>query len=60
MGINLSNPKTFLPLLLFIGLIFSLIGLGWWGFREDSSIFLLGLGIITLSVVLWIYEKEKE
>jgi cbb3-type cytochrome oxidase subunit 3 len=37
-----------------------MIGLGWWGFREDSSIFLLGLGIITLSVVLWIYEKEKE
>ena len=59
MGIQLSNPKTFLPLLLFIGLVFSLIGLGWWSARQDSLIFWLGIGIMVLAVVLWIYDRER-
>lgn len=59
MNIQLSNPKTFLALLLFIGFIFSLIGLGWWSARQDSLIFWLGIAIMALAVVLWIYDRER-
>ncbi len=44
LSLKLSNPKTFRPLLLFIGFIFAMIGLGWWGFKEDNSIFMSGNG----------------
>jgi len=59
MNIQLSNPKTFLALLLFVGFVFSLIGLGWWSAKQDSLVFWLGIGIIFLAVVLWIYDRYR-
>lgn len=59
MNLELINPRRFRPLLLFIGFIFCMIGLGWWGFREDSSIFMLGMGLIVLAVILEIRAKER-
>jgi len=59
MSLDLSNPKRFLPLLLFIGFVFSLIGLGWWGFKEDSTLFWVGVGIMAVAVLLRIRERER-
>jgi hypothetical protein len=52
-GLSLSNPKTFLPLLLFIGFVFALFGKGWEGFAHDSGMYSIGLLIIGLAVFLW-------
>lgn len=54
MPLSLSNPKTFLPLLLFIGFVFALMGKGWEGITNDSSMCGWGMLIITLAVILWI------
>lgn len=54
MGLNLSNPKKFLPLLLFIGFVFALFGKGWESFSSDSGMYSTGLSIIGLAVVLWV------
>ena len=59
MGLNLSNPKTFLPLLLFIGFVFALLGKGWESFSSDSGMYSIGLLIIALAVVLWIFGKMR-
>jgi hypothetical protein len=57
MGLSLSNPKTFLPLLLFIGFVFALLGMGWETLFRDSGILLLGLFIIAVAVFLWIVSR---
>jgi len=49
MPLTLSNPKTFLPLLLFIGFVFSLMGLGWERITTDSSVYSLGIVLIVVS-----------
>lgn len=54
MGLELSNPKTFLPLLLFIGFVFTLIGKGWESFSSDSGMYSMGLLIMGLAVFLWV------
>jgi len=59
MGLNLSNPKTFLPLLLFIGFVFTLFGKGWQSFSNDAGLFSTGLFIIGLAVVLWIMIAKR-
>jgi len=60
MGLNLSNPKTFLPLLLFIGFVFALLGKGWESFSSDASMYSTGLFIIGLAVILWILSHMKK
>lgn len=57
MGLGLSNPKTFLPLLLFIGFVFALSGKGWESFSADSGMYLTGLALIGLAVMLWLLNK---
>ena len=57
MGLNLSNPKTLLPLLLFIGFVFALIGKGWVSFSSDSGMYSTGLLIIGLAVFLWVLSR---
>lgn len=54
MGLELSNPKTFLPLLLFIGFVFTLFGKGWESFSSDSGMYSMGLFIMGLAVFLWV------
>ena len=58
-SILLENPKTFLPLLLFIGLVFALVGLGWQSFTSDSGVYVIGLFIIVVAVVLWVLTKRR-
>jgi hypothetical protein len=58
-GLSLSNPKTFLPLLLFIGFVFALFGKGWEGFANDSGMYSTGLLIIGLAVLLWLISRIK-
>jgi len=59
-GLNLSNPKTFLPLLLFIGFVFALFGKGWESFSSDSGMYFTGLLIIGLAVFLWILSNTRK
>jgi hypothetical protein len=54
MSLNLSNPKTFLPLLLFIGFVFALIGIGWQSITADSRIIFMGGLTMSLAIFLWI------
>jgi hypothetical protein len=59
LGLSLSNPKTFLPLLLFIGFVFALFGKGWESFSNDSGMYATGLLIIGLAVALWILIQRR-
>jgi hypothetical protein len=54
MGITLENPKTFLPLLLFIGFVFSLIGIGLYSIGTNAGLLVTGMFVMMLAVVLWI------
>lgn len=58
MDLSLSNPKTFLPLLLFIGFVFALFGKGWESFSSDSGMYATGLFIIFLAVILWVFTRR--
>jgi hypothetical protein len=58
MPLSLSNPKTFLPLLLFIGFVFALMGKGWESFTSDAGMYLAGMGIIALATILWILSRS--
>ena len=60
MGLELSNPKNFLPLLLFIGLFFALFGKGWEGLGSDSGMYSTGLLMIFLAVLLWIFSEMRK
>jgi len=59
-GLDLSNPKNFLPLLLFIGFVFALIGKGWENLGSDSGMYSTGLLIIFLAVILWIFNEMRK
>jgi len=59
MPLNLSNPKAFLPLLLFIGFVFALMGKGWEGITSDSSVYGLGVVLIVVAVFLWIASRSN-
>ena len=51
MDISLSNPKTFLPLLLFIGLFFVIVGF-------SAPIYTVAGGmIIILAIGLWVLKN---
>jgi hypothetical protein len=52
--LSLSNPKTFLPLLLFIGFVFTLFGIGWDSITADPSFAVFGGFIMFVAVLLWI------
>jgi hypothetical protein len=58
--LDLQNPKTFLPLLLFIGFVFVLIGIGVWGLTQNSGFVLLGLLLIGIAIVLWIWSEYEK
>ena len=51
-------PKAFNLLLLAIGFIMLLLGVGWLGYRQDSSYVYLGLGVMLLAIFLEIREKK--
>lgn len=53
-NLNLSNPKRFLPLLLFIGFVFVLIGIGFWTFTQNNGFIILGMLLIFLSVIIYV------
>ena len=53
-SLHLSNPKTFLPLLLFIGFVFVLIGIGFWTFTKNTSIVAFGILLIFLSIIFYV------
>lgn len=57
MSIDLSNPKTFLPLVFFAGFLLLLIGIGFWGLFENVALIILGLIFMTVAIVLWIWDK---
>jgi hypothetical protein len=57
LGLELSNPKSFLALLLFIGFVFTLFGKGWEILVVDPSMYIIGLFIMAVAVVLWILSK---
>ncbi|MGA3192720.1 MAG: hypothetical protein ABSD73_09460 [Candidatus Bathyarchaeia archaeon] len=59
MGINLENPKTFLPLLLFIGFVFSLIGLGLWTWTSNAGLVIVGYLTMMLAVFLWVLINRR-
>jgi hypothetical protein len=59
MPLSLSNPKTFLPLLLFIGFVFALMGKGWEGMTNDSTMFVWGMLFILLAVILWVLSSRS-
>lgn len=59
MGLDLSNPKAFLPLLLFTGLLFALVGKGWESLTVDSGMYSVGLLLIFVAVALWILNKAR-
>jgi uncharacterized membrane protein len=59
MGIRLENPKTFLPLLLFIGFVFSLIGIGLYSIGANPALIIFGTLIMMLAVALWIAINQK-
>ncbi|MBC7113231.1 MAG: hypothetical protein H5T34_04325 [Candidatus Methanomethyliales bacterium] len=59
MGMILVNPRTFLPLLLFIGFVYTLIGIGTSKVSVTTGVdlpnlFTIGEGIIALSVLLFV------
>ena len=60
MPLELSNPKRFLPLLLFIGFVYTLLGKGWESFSADSSIFSIGIFVITVAVILWFFTQLRK
>ncbi len=49
-GIVLENPKTFLPLLLFIGFVFTLIGFGMYNINANSDLIATGLIVIVIAI----------
>jgi hypothetical protein len=58
LGLDLSNPKGFLPLLLFIGFVFALLGIGWLSLTTNSNFLVLGGFIIFVAVMLWILSNR--
>jgi hypothetical protein len=66
MPLELSNPKTFLALLLFIGFVFVLIGVGWSGIASTLAnvpnpepYVAGGVLIMILAVGLWIMVNRR-
>lgn len=57
-SLSLSNPKTFLPLLLFIGFVFVLIGIGFWTFTKNMGFVAFGILLIFLSIILYVFFKD--
>ena len=58
-GIVLINPRTFLPLLLFIGFFYTLIGLATYKLDTITGIdlpnlFGLGMGMIFIAIVIFL------
>ena len=56
MSIELSNPKTFLALLLFIGFVFILYSIG----SNNPDWMFLGGFIMLVAVVLWILSNRDK
>ena len=58
--IILSNPKKQLPILLFlIGFFFSVVGVLSMGFRGDNTLLWLGLDMVAVAVLLFVYFRSK-
>ncbi len=53
MSINLQNPKRFLPLLLFAGMLFVLIGTGFSYVSANSEIVNLGILCMFAAVIFF-------
>jgi len=60
MSLNLENPKGFLPLLLFVGFIFALIGIGFWTLTTNATITTVGFFVMTIAVALWILVNRSK
>lgn len=58
MPINLENPKTFLPLLLFIGFVLILVGTGVESATSNPALVNDGWVVIGISVILWIISRR--
>jgi len=55
-----KKSKNFSGFVTFHRILFCLIGLGWWGFKEDNSIFLMGMMLIIVSILLQVhYQTQK-
>lgn len=66
MSLRLENPKSFLALLLFIGFVFTLIGLGWIGLSSafpelatNPGILMAGTITMISAVILWVLINRK-
>lgn len=59
MSLNLSNPKRFLPLLLFIGFVFALFGMGWLSIGGDTTVYVTGWLTMIIAVFLWILINRR-
>ena len=53
MSLRLSNPKEFLPLLLFIGFVFSLIGIGFYSLGTNPELLVVGFFVMFVAVMLF-------
>jgi len=54
MGLNLENPKRFLPMLLFFGFVLVLVGTGWQSITSNPSLTNDGWIVVVVAIVLWI------
>ena len=60
MSLNLSNPKGFLPMLLFVGFVFALIGIGFYSLGANSGLLVDGFAIMTVAVLLFMMMNRRK
>lgn len=59
MSLRLENPKSFLALLLFIGFVFSLIGLGFYTWTSNAGLAILGYLTMMVAVILFVLINRR-
>jgi hypothetical protein len=50
-GLDLENPKTFLPLMLFFGFVFVLVAMGWQSLTSNSTLVADGWIVVTVAIL---------
>jgi hypothetical protein len=60
MQISWENPKQFLPLLLFFGIILVMVGTGIESFTTNSALATDGWIIVMIAIFLWVLREFKE
>jgi len=58
MSISLENPKQFLPLLLFFGMVLVFVGTGIQGIAKNTDLASDGWIVVVMAVFLWVIRKK--